>query len=168
VDVLRYADAPPVEVEVLIDAPAGVVWALVTDIQLPARFSPEFLGAEWLDGATGPAMGARFRGRNRHRAFGTWETVATVAEYEQFKVFGYIIGEPAEPSAHWRFSLSADGDRTSLRQWARMGPGWSGLSVAIDRMPDKEHKIVAGRLEEFRANMTSTVTGIKEFAEATP
>ena len=31
-------------------APA-VVWALVCDIQLPARFSAEFEGAEWLDGA---------------------------------------------------------------------------------------------------------------------
>jgi hypothetical protein len=47
-----------------------------------------------------------------------------------------------------------------------MGPGWSGLCVAISRMPEKEHKIVARRMEEFRVNMLATLTGIKELAEA--
>ena len=46
---MRYADGPTVEVEVLIDAPIERVWALVADIELPARFSTEFLGATWLD-----------------------------------------------------------------------------------------------------------------------
>jgi len=42
---VRYEDGPTVEVEVLIDAPIETVWALVTDINLPSRFSDEFRGA---------------------------------------------------------------------------------------------------------------------------
>ena len=53
---LRYRNCPTVEAGLMIDASPQVVWALVSDIQLPARFSSEFRGAEWLDGATGPRV----------------------------------------------------------------------------------------------------------------
>ena len=62
---MLYADCPTVDVDVLIDAPIERVWQLVTDIELPARFSSEFLGATWLD--EGPRVGARFVGRNQPR-----------------------------------------------------------------------------------------------------
>ena len=55
---LHLSDCPTAEVSVLIGAPPQAVWSLVSDIQIPARFSSEFRGAEWLDGATGPAPGA--------------------------------------------------------------------------------------------------------------
>ena len=42
--------------------------------------------------------------------------------------------------------LPCDPGGTLLRQWVQMGPGRSGLSVAIDRMPEKEQKIVFVRL----------------------
>ena len=57
---LRYADGPTTEVGRVIEATPAELWPLVSDIQLPARFSSEFRGAEWLDDATGPAVGARF------------------------------------------------------------------------------------------------------------
>src|SRR5215472_6655008 len=67
---LRYADCPTTEAELMIDAPPAVVWPLVCVIGVPAEFSSEFQGGQWLDGATGPALGARFRGRNYHEAAG--------------------------------------------------------------------------------------------------
>ena len=48
-----------------------------------------------------------------------------------------------------------------------MGPAPSGLNIAIEARPDKEERIVARRLEEHRANMQTTVDGIKRLAEAT-
>jgi hypothetical protein len=39
------------------------------------------------------------------------------------------------------------------------------LSVAIERMPDKEQKIVFVRLREFEANMGATLAAIKRLAE---
>lgn len=163
VDTLRYADAPPVEVDVLVAAPVDKVWELVSDIQLPARFSREFQGAEWLDA---PGLGARFVGRNEHPAIGTWQTTCTVVEYEPGRVFGYVVQDLDNPSARWRFTLTPDGDRTKVTFWTKMGPGRSGLCHAIERMPDKESKIVANRLKEFRANMTATLAGVKQLAES--
>src|SRR3954466_15495223 len=43
-------------------APPEKVWDLVSDVTRIGEFSPETFDAEWLDGATGPAVGTRFRG----------------------------------------------------------------------------------------------------------
>jgi hypothetical protein len=78
-------------------------------------------------------------------------------------VFGWAVGDPA---AHWRFRLEPKHGGTELSEWVQMGPGRSGLSFAIDRMPDKEQKIVFVRMREFERNMTGTLEQIKTLAEA--
>jgi hypothetical protein len=47
-----------------------------------------------------------------------------------------------------------------------MGPGPSGLTAAIERMPDKEERIIERRLQQHGENMTATIEGIKRLAEA--
>jgi len=163
---LRYADCPTTEAEVVIDARPAIVWALVCDIQTPAEFSSEFQGGQWLDGVTGPALGARFRGRNYHEARGSWETVSTICEFEPERIFGWAVGDPDVPSAQWRFTLDPEGSGTRIRQWMQMGPGESGISELIRQMPDKEHRILRRRLAEHQANMAATLAGIKYRAEA--
>ena len=164
---MKYADGPAVEVDVVVDAPAGRVWALVTDINLPARFSSEFTGATWLD--DGPRMGARFRGRNHHPAVGEWETTSYVVRCEPDRVFAWAVSDPDRPSATWWFELTPDDDgRVRVRQGMRMGPAPSGLTPAIEAMPDKEERIIARRLAEHEANMRATLAGIKQLAETTP
>lgn len=162
---LCYADCPTTEAEVVIDAVPALVWALVCDIQTPAEFSSEFQGGQWLDGVTGPALGAKFRGRNYHEARGSWETVSTVCEFEPQRIFGWAVGDPEVPSAQWRFTLEPAGSGTRVRQWMQMGPGESGISELIRQMPDKEHRILRRRLAEHQANMTATLAGIKDRAE---
>ena len=162
---LRYADCPTTEAELVIDAPPAVVWPLVCDIQTPAEFSSEFQGGQWLDGVTGPVLGARFRGRNYHEARGSWETVSTICEFEPERAFGWAVGDPDAPAARWRFSLEPAGSGTRIRQWMQMGPGASGISDLIAQMPDKEHRILRRRLAEHQANMTATLAGIKSRAE---
>ena len=161
---MRYADAPTTEVAIDIAAPVDRVWALISDINLPARFSSEFQGAEWIDDP--PALGARFVGRNENSYIGEWQTTCTVTRYEPNRVFEWTVGGSSTPSARWRFELEPVADGVRLRQWAQMGPGRSGLTPAIERMPDKEERIVARRLEEWRTNMTANVEGIKQLAEA--
>ena len=63
-----------VRIQRLLPGPIERVWALVTDIDLPARFSSEFQGATWLD--DGPAVGARFVGHNHHPAEKTGDCFA--------------------------------------------------------------------------------------------
>jgi uncharacterized protein YndB with AHSA1/START domain len=162
---MRYADGPTTQAEVLIEAPTERVWELVSDIELPTRFSSELQGASWLDGA-GPAVGARFTGRSAHIAAGEWETVCVVTVFERGRAFEWAVGDPAFPSATWRFDLVEEDGRVRLRQTARLGPAPSGLTPAIEAMPDKEERIVARRLEEHRANMHATLEGVKALAEA--
>lgn len=161
---MRYADGPTAEVDLLIDAPVEQIWALVTDINLPAEFSNEFLGAEWLD--EGPALGARFVGRNRHDALGEWETTSWVNRYEPLHAFGWAVAHPDNPSAAWWFVLDQEEDGVRVRQGGRMGPAPSGLTIAITAMPDKEERIVARRLQEWERNMTATLEGVKQRVEA--
>ncbi|OXM72685.1 MULTISPECIES: SRPBCC family protein [Amycolatopsis] len=162
----RYADTPTVEVRTWIDAPPERVWALVSDIGLMPEMSDELQSVDWLDGATGPAPGARFVGRSKHEAFGEWVTTSEIVEFEPGRVFAWAVGDPDEPSATWRFRVEPRDGGTELSQWMRLGPGRSGLSVAIDRMPDKEQKIVFVRLREFERNMTATLECLKKRAEA--
>jgi ligand-binding SRPBCC domain-containing protein len=161
---MKYADCPTVQFQTRVAAPPAAVWRWVIDLDTPAHFSSEFRGADWLDGAA-PGLGARFAGRNEHPAIGTWETTCVVVGFEPERLFAWAVGDAEHPAAMWRFELEPAGDGTVLRQWARMGPGPSGLSRAIGAMPDKEERIVARRIEEFRANIVATVEGIRELAE---
>ena len=55
----------------------------------------------------------------------------------------------------------------TLTQVAQIGPGRSGLSFAIDRMPQKEERIVERRLLEHAASMRANLEHIKALAEGT-
>ena len=163
---MRFADGPTTEVEVHVDALPEQVWPVVADIGVPTRFSSELQETVWLDGAAGAAPGARFRGRNTHPARGEWETTSTVVACEPGRVFAWAVGEPDQPSALWRFELEPAEGGTRLRQWAQMGPGPSGVTMIIEKMPDKEEAIIERRLGEWRQNMVATLEGIKGLAEA--
>ncbi len=162
---VKYADGPTTSVEVHIAAPPSVVWPLLSDINAPAAFSHEFQGADWLDG-DGPALGATFRGRNQHKVVGEWSAVCTVTALEEERVFEWTVGDVEFRAALWRFDLEPDGDGSRLRFTSSIGPAPSGLTPAIERMPDREEDIISKRMGEHNANMQRTVDGYKQLAEA--
>jgi hypothetical protein len=162
---VRYADSPATDVSVQIAASAAVVWSLLSDINLPAQFSEEFVRAEWID--PGPEMGATFRGYNQHPVAGEWSALCTITGLESERVFEWTVGDPSNKVARWRFDVTPNGDGVTLRFSAEMGPAPSGLTPAIEKHPDREEAIVAGRLADWTTNMQRTVDGIKDLAEAT-
>ncbi|MCX5255141.1 SRPBCC family protein [Streptomyces canus] len=173
---MRFAEGPRAGCAVQIEAEPSRVWGLMTDIGVPARLSPELQRVQWLDGAEGPTVGARFAGYNHHRLVGDWRTVSHVVELEEQRVFGWVVvdadgrfgdpaPDPAKPLATWRFELEPEGTGSRLRQVARIGPSRSGISLAIDRTPGREEAIVAFRLAELRTNIEATLLGIKTLAE---
>jgi hypothetical protein len=163
---MRYADTPTTDVELYVDAPPERVWDLISDIHLIAGISSEVLGVSWSGDVTGPCVGARFLGRNFHRAMGEWETTNIVIDCDRPRVFAWAVTDVAQPSSIWRFLLRPQGPGTVVTQSAQIGPGRSGLNFAIDEMPEKEERIVARRLAEFRAGMTANLARIKEISEA--
>lgn len=165
---MKYLDCPTVTVSTDVTATAAAVWALVSDIQLSSRFSTEVSGAEWLDGAIGPSLGARFVGHSAHDAIGAWSTTCIVTGFEPEHCFEWsVIGRDGDVSSIWRYTITGPGHGpVRLDHWFQMGPGRGGLNYAIERMPDKEDRIVARRLEEHGRNMERVLAGVKELAEA--
>jgi nitroreductase len=165
---VRMADGPGTVVEIDVDAPIDRVWEPVCDIDLPAAYSEEFVGADWVDPATGPALGARFVGRNENTFMGQWEVPCFVDAYEEGATFGWCTSDPDRPGARWRFELEPLAGATRLRFRVLLGPGPSGLTAAIEQMPDDEARVIAGRLKSLRTNMQRVVEGIKETVERQP
>ncbi|WP_210422516.1 SRPBCC family protein [Mycobacterium helveticum] len=161
----RYADRPTVEASTWIDADPARVWSLVSDIKLMPTLSNELQSVEWVGGAAGPRGGARFVGHNEHQAFGQWSTTSQIVACDEPREFAWAVGEPGTPAATWRFRLTPRDGGTVLNYWMQMGPGRSGLSAAIDAMPDKEQKIVFVRLREFETAIGKTLSAIKRLAE---
>ncbi len=167
-DPVCMADGPGTVAEADIGADPAVVWARVTDINLPAEFSEEFVGAEWQDGHDGPALGACFVGRNTHPGRGDWEVSCFVDVFEEQSAFGWCTSDIDNPGARWRFEFEPIVGGTRLRFRAVMGPGPSGLDAIITARPDLEPRIIARRIDEHRANMQRVVEGIKEHLEQAP
>jgi uncharacterized membrane protein len=161
----RYADNPTVQVQTWIGASPRRVWELVSDIELMPTMSQELQSVEWLDGAREPAVGAKFIGRSKHESLGEWATTSHVIECEPQRVFAWAVEDPANPTAIWRFRLEPENGGTELSEWMQMGPARSGLSFAIDRIPEKEQKIVFVRMREFEQSMAATLAHIKKLAE---
>lgn len=161
----RYADAPTVEDSIVIDAPPEAVWQVVADPLRAPEFSDELQRVEWVDdGPTAP--GRRFRGFNAHASFGEWSVESHIIAYQPNHEFAWAVNDPDDPAAVWRFTLEPVDGGTRLTQWAQLGPGRSGLSYAIRKMPDKEQKIVFVRLREWEAGMARGLAGIKAAVES--
>lgn len=158
-------ERPTTSVERTVVAPADVLWSLITDPDVPARFSSEYQGGQWLDGATGPALGARFSGHNHNEFMGDWHTICHVIECEPPLRYAWAVDDVDEPGATWRFMLTPDGERTIIRYETVLGPGRSGLTAAIRERPERRDVLIAFRLDDLRGNMRAVVAGIAGLAE---
>ena len=98
-------------------APPERVWDLVSDVTQIGRFSPETFEAKWLDGASGPAVGARFRGHVKRNGKGPiYWTTCTVIASEPGREFAFGVGPSAKPLNVWRYQLEPSGDGTDVTE----------------------------------------------------
>src|SRR5690349_17748592 len=73
-------------------APSDKIWNLIADVRNTGKFSPEVMQAEWLDGATGPALGARLRGHVKRNEIGpVYWTTCRVTACEPGREFGFDV-----------------------------------------------------------------------------
>src|SRR5438093_7390554 len=77
------------EIRVHVDAPPSIVYSLVCDVTRMGDWSPETYACEWVDGGTGPAVGARFKARNR-RGMLRWRNRPVVIAAEPGKEFAFL------------------------------------------------------------------------------
>ena len=79
-------------------ASPATVWALVSDVTRIGSYSPETFEAEWVDGATGPAAGAKFRGHVKRNGKGPiYWTTCTVTRVRAREDLRLRRGQPDKP-----------------------------------------------------------------------
>lgn len=107
-----------------IAADPEVIWSLVTDLPRMGELSPENRGGRWVGGATGPAVGARFRGVNRN-GDRQWWTRVRVIECEPPRRFAFDVRSPfGVRVSRWSYEITpADGGcvLTDTEHWYRVG-----------------------------------------------
>ena len=68
------------------------------------RLSPENTGGEWIGGATGPKVGAKFKGTNA-RDKDSWYTIAKVVTYDPPRRFAFKVTFKVFNIARWEFAI---------------------------------------------------------------
>jgi hypothetical protein len=110
-------------VTVHMKAPPDRIWELIADVTNTGRFSPETFEAKWIEPATGPALGARFRGHvNRNQRGIKYWTVCEVVECERGKVFAFDVITGGRALNRWKYELEPVGDGTDVTESFRLTP----------------------------------------------
>jgi hypothetical protein len=147
------------EVDLHMRAVPDEVWALVSDVTRIGEFSPETFEAVWTHGATGPAVGARFKGHVKRNGVGpTYWSPCTVTRCEENEVFEFAVGLDGNALTTWGYRLDAEGDGTRVTEYFRLTPKWylRGYWIVLGRL--------RGRTNE--RGMRTTLEKMKAVVEA--
>jgi hypothetical protein len=128
-----------------------VVWSMISDITRMGEWSPEALGGVWLDGATGPAVGARFRGRNQN-GWRKWGAKCRVTDATPGQRFAFEVTYGPYHVASWAYDIAAlpsGGTRVTETWHDRRGIVPRFVGVGITGVRD--------RVEANRAGMVITL-----------
>jgi uncharacterized protein YndB with AHSA1/START domain len=109
-------------VTVHMDAPPEVVWDLVSDVTRIGEFSPETFEAEWVDGSTGPEMGAHFRGHVKRNGVGpVYWTSCKVTSCEPGREFGFAVYGAGTRANNWKYVLEPRDGGTDVTESFELG-----------------------------------------------
>ncbi len=110
----------------------------MSDVTNTGRFSPETLECEWIEGSTGPAVGARFRGHVKRNGRGPmYWTKCTVVACEPGKEFSFVVGTPEKHPMTWGYRFEPAGDGTDVTEFydLREEPAAQALLVVVRQGP---------------------------------
>ena len=149
------------EARARIAAPARTVWALVADVTRMGEWSPETTSCGWIDGATGPAVGARFRGHNK-RGWSKWTTTCEVTACEPGREFSFVVGGGDDPQTVWSYVFVPLKGGVEVRESFELIAPLTGLDRALTRVLAR----VKDREADLEDQMRRTLARLKEASEA--
>jgi hypothetical protein len=102
-------------------APADKIWAFVSDITTTSQYSEETFEAEWLDGASAPAVGTKFRGHvlRNGRPPAYW-TTCEITACRPGKEFGFVVMAGSSKVNNWLYEFTPSGDGTDVTESFRL------------------------------------------------
>ncbi|MGH9149828.1 MAG: SRPBCC family protein [Acidimicrobiales bacterium] len=145
----------------VIGADAARLWSMVTDVTRMGEWSPETARADWVDGASGPAVGARFKGQNR-RGRTRWSTVCEVIEADPGRSFAFAVGGAKKPSTVWRYRFEPDAGGTRVTESFELVAPLGVFSRLLTRVTTG----VTDRRADLEAGAAATLSALKARAEA--
>jgi uncharacterized protein YndB with AHSA1/START domain len=143
-----------------IEAPAMLVWSMISDITRMGEWSPESTGGTWTRGAGGPAVGAQFKGNNRNGKK-AWSTACKVVAAEPGERFAFTVDVGPVSVATWSFDLVPDGAGCTVTQT------WTDRRGRIAKALGKPASGVSDRISHNRAGMEQTLERLAAAAEST-
>ena len=111
------------EVTVYMNAAPDKVWELLSDVTRIGSYSPETFEAEWLDGASGPAVGANFRGHVKRNGRGpTYWTKCKVLVSEPGKEFTFGVMNAGKALNTWSYKIKPKGEGCEVTESFELAP----------------------------------------------
>ena len=150
-------------VSVEIAAPPAVLYDLIADAPAMAKWSPEVTRCDWIGTATGPELGARFRGWSR-RGWRRWSTTSTVVTADRPTELAWQVTFLRLPVATWRYTFTpADGGTTVTEAVEdERGRILQRLSPYITGSPDRQERndeTMRATLDTLKATVETSSTG---------
>ena len=145
-----------------IHADPDTIYSIISDVTRTPELSPEVTRCQWLDGATGPAVGARFKATNKMPNRPPFNNKPVVTIADPGRTFAFSRTEPFGGTVEWRYDLEPGGGGTTVTEsYIVTKPvsafGWfiiGGLFGRKDRRTD------------LREGMQQTLRRLQKLAEA--
>jgi len=103
------------EVQIYVDAAPRRVWELVADVTRMGEWSPICRRCEWMDGVTGPAVGARFVGHNRQSGL-RWSRECEITSCVPGGEFGFKTFVKGREATSWLYRFAPHGWGTQVTE----------------------------------------------------
>ena len=115
------------------------MYELVADVSRMGEWSPECCACAWTGGATGPAVGARFKARNKGRRGPAWSNTPVVTVADPGREFAFNRKGPGIGSYTWRYVVeptpvgtrlteSYEAERPLVKTVSWLTEKWTGSS----------------------------------------
>ncbi|HEX7739823.1 MAG TPA: SRPBCC family protein [Marmoricola sp.] len=99
------------------------VWDLVSDVTRIGEFSPETFEAKWTRGATGPEVGAYFKGHVKRNGVGPiYWTLCRVSQCVPGEVFGFDVVMNDKPMNTWTYRITPTDDGCDVTESFELAP----------------------------------------------
>ena len=156
------ARLPRDSVSIEIGAPPERVYELVSDVTRMGDWSPECKSCSWTGGATGPAVGARFKARNKGHRGPPWFNKPVVTAADEGREFAFNRSGPGIGSYTWRYVFEATPTGT------RVTESYDAERPVPKAMDWLTHKWTGSkdRDADLREGMRTTLQRIKAAAES--
>jgi hypothetical protein len=101
-------------VERYVEATPELLYDIVSDVTRTPELSPEVVKCTWVKGATGPAVGARFRAVNSAGRGPNWPNWPVVVTADRGREFSFSRTEPFAGTLEWRYRFVPEGSGTRV------------------------------------------------------